>query len=108
MCRCQGIKPGAVMLEVYDVACHQYKVCDMKNPSISLVRRNDALKSLGVSANHYKSLVSAGLMPPMIKRGVFAFLADYEITAINRAKIRGASDDEIKRIVADIVSARRV
>ena len=80
----------------------------MENSSISLIRRGDALKSLGVSANHFKSLVSAGLMPPMIKRGTFAFLADYEITAINRAKIRGASDDELKRIVADIVSARRV
>ncbi len=62
-------------------------------------------------ANKSVSLIyremSEGLFPPSIKLGRrFAAWLSEEIEAVNAARVRGASDDDIKKLVTDLVAAR--
>lgn len=55
----------------------------------------------------YKN-IHAGLMVPPVRQGVnsVAFV-EYEITAINAARIAGKTNDEIKALVAKLVADRQ-
>ena len=51
--------------------------------------------------------IGDGLLPPPVRIGERASAwPDDEIDAINLARLRGKSNDEIKQLVADLVAAR--
>ena len=51
--------------------------------------------------------VGDGLLPPPVRIGERASAwPDDEIDAVNLARLRGQSNDEIRRLVADLVAAR--
>lgn len=50
--------------------------------------------------------IAAGLFPPPIKFGKSSLWPSNEVDALIVATIRGASDDEIRRIVARLVDER--
>ena len=56
---------------------------------------------------HYLD-IKAGLMVPGVRIGANAVAwPDYELEAINRAKIAGATEDEIRALVTKLVEARK-
>lgn len=73
---------------------------------ITLDSQPDTAATLGVRhAYHYK-LIADGLFPPPIKIGRKSVWPSNETQAIVRARIAGKSDDEIRALVCDLVSAR--
>ena len=56
---------------------------------------------------HYLDIKS-GLMVPGVRIGANAVAwPDFELEAINRAKIAGATEDEIRALVRKLIEARR-
>ena len=57
---------------------------------------------------HYLD-IKAGLMVPGVRIGANAVgWPDYELEAINRAKIAGATEDEIRALVRKLIEARKL
>jgi prophage regulatory protein len=50
--------------------------------------------------------VKKGRLTPPIKRGRSSFWPDHEVDAITAAEIAGATEDEIKALVRQLVKAR--
>jgi prophage regulatory protein len=75
-------------------------------PTVVRIHPN-ALKALGFGATAFYEKVKKGLLPPPFKLGQRACaLMDTEITAINRARAAGDSDDEIRALVVKLVEDR--
>ncbi len=64
----------------------------------------DDARGLGKSARYHD--IAAGLWPPPVKVGKCALWPSHEVDAVLRANLRGANDDELRELVADLVAAR--
>lgn len=50
--------------------------------------------------------IAAGVFPPPVKIGGTAVWSRDEVSALNKARLAGKSDDEIKALVADLKRQR--
>ena len=76
--------------------------------AITLKRRSEVSNLLGKSRSAtYADIKSRLLTPPIPTSGRTAAWPDYEIEAIIRARIAGWSDDKIRALVVEQVSARK-
>ena len=74
---------------------------------MNIVRIKDALHRLGDSRSPFYDKIARGLLPRPIKISERAAgLPDYEIDAINAARISGASEREIKALVKRLHAKR--
>lgn len=74
---------------------------------IEILRTAQALKQTGLTRSSFYRQLSEGLLPPSIKLGArsVGWVAS-EIAAVNRARVLGKDDDEIKALVTSLVQAR--
>jgi prophage regulatory protein len=73
----------------------------------ALVRVNETCTLTGEKRSTYYAKAANGLMPKPIKIGPrAAAVPASEIAAINAARIRGAGDDEIRALVAELHAQR--
>lgn len=71
------------------------------------LRVKEAQAYTALARSTFYSYISKGLIPPPIKVGDRASAWPVsEIVAINKARIRGKSNEEIKALVASLVVAR--
>lgn len=75
--------------------------------TIEILRSARAQKLTGRPRSSFYQQISQGLLPPPIKLGARAvgWLAS-EIEAVNRARIQGKSEDEIRILVASLIKQR--
>lgn len=75
--------------------------------TIEILRSARAQKLTGRPRSSFYQQISRGLLPPPIKLGARAvgWLAS-EIEAVNRARIQGKSEDEIRILVASLIKQR--
>jgi len=74
---------------------------------IRLLRVNAAADITGTSVSEYYSRAARGLVPPLLKIGVKASrVPSYELDIVNKARIAGRSDAQIREIVRGLVKAR--
>ena len=75
--------------------------------TIEILRSAQAQKLTGRPRSSFYQQISQGLLPPPIKLGARAvgWLAS-EIEAVNKARIQGKSDYEIKILVASLIKQR--
>ncbi len=67
-----------------------------------------ALAVLGVSRPYAYSLMQKGLLPRPVKWGSkLALFPEDELYAVVNARTRGASEDEIRQLVSDLMLARK-
>lgn len=71
------------------------------------LRAKDAQQVTALARSTFYAYIAQGLLPPPIKLGVraSAWLSS-ELAAVNRARIFGQSNDEIKTLVQELVAAR--
>jgi prophage regulatory protein len=71
------------------------------------IRPNEMSKHTGCAHSTTYADVKAGLLPPPIKLGrrSSGWIAR-EVAAVQRARIAGVSEDEIRRLVAQLVEER--
>jgi prophage regulatory protein len=76
--------------------------------SVTMVRPRQASVLLGHSLATFYRRKDAGLIPPTVSLGDNSeALALHEIDAINRARLRGESEDQIRALVRELVEARK-
>lgn len=61
---------------------------------------------VGARSNFLRNIKS-GLFPPGIKIGRSNVWPEYEITALQAARIRGDSEDQIRALVAELLERRK-
>lgn len=72
-----------------------------------LLRLARVLESRGIKKTQHYADIQAGLFTSPIKIGKRASAwPAHEVTALNAARIAGKSDDEIKKLVAELEEAR--
>ncbi|MGN6525809.1 MAG: helix-turn-helix transcriptional regulator [Burkholderiaceae bacterium] len=72
-----------------------------------LLRMPEVLAATGQRKSSYYALAQVGLMPRSVKIGAKAVaVPEQEIRAVNAARIRGASESEIRALVADLHARR--
>lgn len=73
----------------------------------AFLRLPDVSKRTGKPRSTIYKEVSDGLLPPPVRIGERSSgWPDSEIDAVNLARLRGQSNQEIKQLVAELVSAR--
>lgn len=74
----------------------------------SFIRFPAAVRVRGRSRSQTYNEINAGLMPPPVRiRGRATAWPAYELDALNRAEISGASDDEIRALVRELLAQRK-
>lgn len=74
---------------------------------LQLIKNAEARSSLGVGSTTFYEQLNAGLITPGVKLGVHSVAwPKHEIQAIVAARIAGQSDDEIKKLVKQLVADR--
>jgi prophage regulatory protein len=74
---------------------------------VKLLRFSSLAEATGKSRSSIYRDIKVGLLPPPVKiGGDRSAWPAYEIDAINRARIAGKSDDQIKQLVSELVDAR--
>lgn len=72
-----------------------------------LVREPARRDFTGIPTSTWYDLVNDGLAPPAVKTGKYTVAWPFsELTALNAARIAGKSDDEIRKLVKKVVTAR--
>ena len=81
----------------------------MNASQIRMLRKPEVLKARGRGhAAHYND-IACGLMTEPVRIGAQSVAwPDYEVDAINRARIAGKSDEEVRRLVAELHAMRKV
>lgn len=75
--------------------------------NITILRVPVAAAKSGTTKSGYYAKVKEGLMPPPVKTGVKSSgVPEHEIDEINRFRVAGKSEAEIKKLVARLVKAR--
>lgn len=80
-------------------------------PIPALLRRDAVLSLTGFTADELQSEIDKGLFPPPVRLSPDSSSDAIgwngcEIGALNAAKIGGASCDEVRKLVADLIAAR--
>lgn len=82
----------------------------MPKPSpapLSWLRLPDLIRRRRSSRSATYRHVSLGLLPPPVHIGPRTSVwPEHEIEAIDRARLAGASDDDVRRLVSDLIAAR--
>ena len=73
---------------------------------MDLERINTVIDRSGLKRATIYRDVAAGLFPPPVKIGSTAVWPHDEVSAINKARLAGKSDDEIRTLVADLKRQR--
>lgn len=74
----------------------------------TMKRMSDVTQQVGKKKSALYEDIGQGLFPPPVAIGARAVAwPDYEVQAINLARIAGMSDDEIRKLVAKLVEARK-
>jgi prophage regulatory protein len=74
-----------------------------------LLRLPDVMRKTGHARSTVYLMVDRGLLPKAVKISERASAwPEHELDAINAARIAGKSEDEIRRLVADLQQQRRV
>lgn len=74
----------------------------------SFVRFPAATRVRGRSRSQTYVEINEGLMPPPVRiRGRATAWPAYELDALNRAEIAGATDDEIRALVRELLARRK-
>jgi len=72
-----------------------------------LIREPERAHVTGIPRSSWYDLIDRGLAPGGVRLGRYAVAwPASELDALNRARIAGKSDDEIRRLVAKLVAAR--
>ena len=75
----------------------------------SFLRLPDVCERIGKPRSTIYREIGEGLLPPPVRISERSSAwPDDEIDAVNRARIQGKSDSEIRDLVSDLVSARMV
>lgn len=80
----------------------------MKNINITLIRKPEALKKLGISKSTFHIRIAEGLLPPavMISQRAKGYLL-HEINSVIVSMVKGKSNQEIKALVLDLIEQRQ-
>jgi prophage regulatory protein len=80
-----------------------------KPESVSFIRLPELLaKRGGISSSTAYRHIAAGVLPPAVKLGPnTAAWLEHEIAAIDAARVAGATEDEVRELVARLVAARQ-
>ena len=72
-----------------------------------LVREPERKQLTGIHTSSWYEQIADGLAPPGVRLSERAVAWPYsELAALNAARIAGKSDDEIRRLVSNLVAAR--
>lgn len=71
-----------------------------------LLRFNAASEATGRPRTSFYRAIKAGLLPPPVKLGEASAWPSNEIELVNKAFIAGKSEEEIKKLVSELVLAR--
>ncbi|WP_020168047.1 MULTISPECIES: helix-turn-helix transcriptional regulator [Methylotenera] len=75
---------------------------------IRLIKKPEALKLTATSHSTFHLRIKDGILPPPVILGENSVAYPlHEIDAINRARLAGKSNDEIRELVADLVKQRK-
>ena len=75
---------------------------------IQYLRINEVIKICGLPKSSFYEKVKLGLMPPAVSLGQRAVAwVNFEIDAVNKALLAGATEDEIKALVVKLVEQRQ-
>lgn len=75
---------------------------------INLLRLPEVIKRMGVSKATIYNMINEGTFPVPVKLGAkTSVFPEHEITLLQTFIIAGASDNEVKQIVNDILQKRR-
>lgn len=79
----------------------------MQTPCYTIKRAKDARAQFGIATSTFYDWQQRGLCPPGIPLGVRSVgWPQHELDALVAARIRGASEDEIRALVRDLMAAR--
>lgn len=79
----------------------------MQTPGFTIKRAKDARAQFGIAQSTFYDWQERGLMPPGIPLGVRSVgWPQHELDTLAAARIRGASEEEIRALVRDLVAAR--
>lgn len=79
----------------------------MQTPGYTIKRAKVARDQFGIAQSTFYEWQERGLMPPGIALGVRSVgWPQHELDALAAARIRGASEEEIRALVRDLVAAR--
>ena len=83
----------------------------MRNISTEVIRRikkPEALKLTATSHSTFYKRIQEGLLPPSVVLGANSVAYPlHEIDAVNRARLAGKSDDEIRELVSELIKQRK-
>lgn len=74
---------------------------------ITLLRLRDACAQQGKSRSGFYDSIAAGLMTKPVKLGTASAWPAHEIDAVNRARIAGKTDDQIRQLVQKLEADRK-
>lgn len=75
--------------------------------TVRLARFSLELERAGYQHSKGYAQIGNGLFPPPIKLGAKSVIPTYETDAIIAAHIRGATDDEVRALVAELMAKRK-
>lgn len=75
----------------------------------TILRLPDVLCANGDSRSTHYSKIDRGLWTPPVAIGARSVgWPDYEVTALNNARIAGKSDEQIRTLVVELIAAREL
>jgi len=81
---------------------------EIQKPNLTIHRRKQVEARTGLSRSTLYLYISQGLFPKPINLGLRSIgWPDYEIDAINAARIAGKSDEEIRALVVKLIATRK-
>jgi prophage regulatory protein len=81
---------------------------NMQGGVVELWRRPRVLQATGKKHAKFQKDITNGLFTPPVKDGRSSIWPDFEVAAINAARIAGKSDDEIKALVTELLQGRKL
>jgi len=88
-----------IVVRLYPLQCTDMTYRLLSLSGVSAARRNQPKSTV------YRD-IGLGLLTPPVKMGHSSAWPEHEIAAINGAIIRGASEEEIRQLVRDLLAAR--
>lgn len=75
--------------------------------NVNYLRMPTPANKAGHSRSQFYNKIKEGLMPPPVKIGVKSSAwAEHEIEAVNRARLAGQTDEQIRALVSRLVASR--
>lgn len=75
--------------------------------SFKYLRRREVEDKTGNKCSTLYAAIGRGIFPPGVRIGPKTVAwPDYEVDAINRARLNGKNEDDIRRLVTELIAAR--